>query len=127
MIRIIFLTLAVVVIVVEREVGVIALDQASAGRVVLGCRQRQASVFGQRIDGLHQAFSDQAAIVVLNGSGYDFGGRCRAAIYQDHQRIILASVASRCYVSLFWRRASVVRDDQLSLLQEFVGDAYAFA
>ena len=69
---------------------------------------------------------DQAAIVILNGSGYDFGGGCGAAIDQHHQRIFFAAVAVGGVVALFRRGAAVVRDDQLSLLQEFVGYAYAF-
>ena len=57
-IGVILFALAVVVVVVEREVGVIALDQASAGGVVLGGGQGQAGIFGERVYGLHQAFAE---------------------------------------------------------------------
>src|SRR5262249_45337070 len=66
--------LACVVIVVEGNASVIALDQAPAGRVVLGRGQRQAGILGKRIDGLHQAFTEsylahnESTIVILNGS-----------------------------------------------------------
>ena len=91
--------LAVVIVVVERDVRVVALNQASARRVVLGGRQRQAGVFRQRIHGLHQTLAkcvfadDQPAIVVLNRARNNLGRRCRATIDQHHQRIFLAAIA----------------------------------
>src|SRR5208283_4191488 len=132
-VRIIVLALAVVIVIVQRLVGVIALDQASAGGVVLRGGEGQAGIFRQRIHGLHQALAerdfanDQAAIVVLNGSGDNFGGGGGAAIDQHHQRIILASIAVGRYVALFGGRAAVVGNDQLSLLEKFVGYADALA
>src|SRR5208282_140874 len=69
---VILFPLAIIVIIVEREIGVIALDQASAGGVVLRGGEGQAGIFRQRIHGLHQALAerdfanDKAAIVVLN-------------------------------------------------------------
>src|ERR1019366_4868442 len=45
----------VIVVIEERLVAVIALDQAAAGRVEMRRSERQAGVFGKRIDGLHQA------------------------------------------------------------------------
>ena len=99
--------LAVVVIVVERDVGVIALNQTSARRVVLRRGQRQAGVLGERIDGLHQTFAEsgfadnQSAIMVLNRAGNDLRCRSRAAIHQHDQRIFLAAVAVRRRVTLF--------------------------
>ena len=107
MVRVIVLAVTVVVIVVEREIGVIALNQASARRVVLGSGECKAGVLRQRIDGLHQSFTEgdfadnQAAIVVLDRSGDDFGRRCRAAIHQHHQRIIPSTVTMGRNVPLF--------------------------
>src|SRR6478609_3259637 len=55
-VRIIFL-LARVVIIVERNAVVIALNQPSAWRVVFGCSQRQAGILRQRIHGLYQSLA----------------------------------------------------------------------
>src|SRR5579864_4664424 len=50
----VFFSVAIVIVVVERYTGVVALNQATAWRVVLCRGQRQAGVLGQGIDGLHQ-------------------------------------------------------------------------
>src|SRR5205823_6537833 len=74
------LVLAIVIIVVKRDVAVVTLNQASAGRVVTRGGQRQPSVLRKRIDRLHQALAegdlayDQAAVVILNRSGNNLGG-----------------------------------------------------
>src|SRR5271157_1738586 len=116
----------VVIVVVERDIAVIALNQAAAGSVVLGRGQRQAGVIRKRIDGLHQAFAeggltrDEAAIVVLDGARDDLSRRSGAAIHQHHQRIILAAIAVCRLVNLLSRSASVMGNDDLTLLQELV-------
>ena len=78
------------IIVVERDVRIVALNQASAGRVVVSGGQSQASIFGERINGLHQAFAksgfadNQPAIMILNRASHDFRRRSRAAVNQNH-------------------------------------------
>ena len=68
----------VVVIVVERNSVVVALDEASAGRVVVIGRERKSRVIGERIDRLNQSLAegnfadDDRAVVVLERSGDDF-------------------------------------------------------
>src|SRR5271165_1812180 len=90
---------AVVVIVVERDVRVVALNQTSAGRVVVRRGQGQAGIFRQRIDGLHQSLAerdftyDQAAVVILNCARDDFGGGSGQTIDEYDDGIILAAVA----------------------------------
>src|ERR1051326_6703761 len=46
--------IAVVIVVVKRNVAVVALNEASARRVVVRGGQRQPGVLRQRINGLHQ-------------------------------------------------------------------------
>src|SRR5262249_16451094 len=93
--------LAVVVVVVERNACVLALNQAAAGRVVLGGSECQAGIFRKRIHRLYQALAkggftyNQPAIVVLDGAGDNFRGGSRAAIDQHHQRIFFAAIAVR--------------------------------
>src|SRR5215469_1010988 len=65
--------------------------------------------------------------MVLDRAADDLSRRCGAAIYQHNQRIVLAAVAMGSAVDLFGRVASVMRDDDLSLVQELVGYANAFA
>src|SRR5579872_213477 len=124
---------AVVVVVVERNVAVITLNQSAAGCVVVGRRQRQSGIFGQRIHSLHQALAErdftgnQPAIVILNRSGDDLSRRRSQPVDQNYDRIILAAIAVLRNVTLFCRGAPVMGDDELSLLQELVGNAHALA
>src|SRR3979409_1682744 len=66
------------VIVIKRDVGVLALNQASTRSVVLGGGQGQTSVLGKREHSLHQALAegdftdDQSAVMVLDRSADDF-------------------------------------------------------
>src|SRR5205085_5588385 len=97
---------AVVVVVIERNAAVFALDQASAGGVILGSGQRQTGVIGERIHGLHQTFAegglacDESAIMVLYSTSDNFSRRSRTPIYQHHERIILAAIALGRFVLL---------------------------
>src|SRR6266566_3371270 len=78
--------LAVEIVVVERDIRIIALNQTSAGRVVFGGGQSQACVLRKRIDRLHEPFAEggfagyQSAVMILNGAGNNFLRRSRAAI-----------------------------------------------
>src|SRR5277367_3957849 len=45
------------VIVIKRDVGIVALNETSAGRVVVGGGESQSGIFGQRINRLHQPFA----------------------------------------------------------------------
>ena len=75
----VFLALTVEVIVVERNVGVVTLNQAHAGRVILRRGQGQTGILRKRIDSLNQPFAessfshDQAAIMILYSSSNNFG------------------------------------------------------
>ena len=70
---------------------------------------------------------NQSPIVILNGAGDDLSRRCGATIYEDNQRILFAAVAMSCTVNLLRAGTAVMRDDDLSLLEELVGYADAFA
>ena len=124
---------AVVVVVVERNVAVVALDQPSTGRVIVRRGERQASIFRQRIHSLHQTLAkrdfarDQPAVVVLNRSGNNLRRRSGEPVHQNHQRIILPAVAMLRHVTLLGGSAPMMRDDELTFLQELVGYANAFA
>src|SRR5580700_6564252 len=64
--------LGIVVIVVERNVFVVALDQSAAWRVVTSGGQKKRRVFAERILRLHEALAkarladNQSAIVILD-------------------------------------------------------------
>ena len=69
--------IAIEVIVVKRDIAVVALNQAAARRVVLCRGQCEASVIRKWIHRLNQTFAegdlanDQPPIVVLNRSGHN--------------------------------------------------------
>jgi hypothetical protein len=122
----------VIVVIEERLIGVIALDEAAAGCIEMGRGERQAGVFGERIDGLHQPFAESgfaqypAAIVILQGAGDNLGGGSRRAVHQHDDGILMPVVAVAGGVSLFRRGAAVVGNDGLPFLQELVGHGDAF-
>src|SRR5205809_4912592 len=78
--------LAVEIVVIERNIRIIALNQTSAWRVVFGGGQSQAGVLRKRIDRLHEPFAEggftghQSAVMILNGAGNNFRRRSRPAI-----------------------------------------------
>ena len=88
-----------VVVIEERDVGVVALDQPSAGRVVAVGGQRQAGVLGQREHGLHQALAERrfaqnpGAVVILQRARHDLRRRRREMVDQHHDRIVMPVVA----------------------------------
>ena len=100
-----------VVVIEERDVGIIALDQAAAGRVVVRGGERQAGVIAQRENGLHQSLAEgglaqnPGAVMILQRAGDDLRGRSGIAIHQHHDRIIVAviAVARRCRSSRLTR------------------------
>src|SRR5262249_52044872 len=81
--------LALVVILVERNRLVVALNEAAAGRVVASSRQGKAGVFAERLNGLHEALAEsgfaynQATIVILHGAGDDFCGGGGIVVDED--------------------------------------------
>src|ERR1039457_2653529 len=123
----------VIVVVVKRNAAVIALDQAAARGVILRRGQRQSCILRQRIYGLHQTLAEcgltgnQSPIVVLNSARDDLRRRSRSAVHQYDQRIILASVAVGSFVNLLRGSSPAMGNDDLSLFQELVRHAHAFA
>src|SRR5258705_7269902 len=69
-----------VVVVIERDVVVVALDEAAGRRVVVVGGKSQTRVLGDSEDGLNETLAeggfadDQSAIVILQGAGDDFSG-----------------------------------------------------
>src|ERR1700687_821341 len=118
-----------VVIVVQRDLLLITLDEATAWRVVASGRQRQAGIFTQTGDCLNQSlpkagFADhQTPIMVLNRSGNDFRRRSGKAIDQDDDRYSNALIPVDCPVSALGSAPAVMRHDKLIFLQEHVRDA----
>ena len=119
----------IVVIVVERDVFVIALDQPAAGSVVARGGQQQRGIFAERELRLHEALAeacladDQAAIVILNGAGDDFRSRRALAVDQHDERNLDALIAAHRIVAAFRRRAAAMRNHELILFEEHVRHA----
>ena len=72
--------LALVVIFVERDGFVIALNEAATGSVVASSGESKTGIFGERLNSLNESLAeggfanDEAAVVILNGARNDFSG-----------------------------------------------------
>ena len=118
----------VIVVVVERNPVVFPLDQPSRGCVVVIGRQREAGVFREVVDRLHQAFAkggfahNQRPVMVLQSARNDLRGRSRVTVHQHDDREDMSAVAMRGRVHLVGISASALRNDRLPLGQQVVAN-----
>src|SRR5260370_38959288 len=123
---------ALVVIFVERNGVIVALNEAAAGRVVTGRSQRESSVFAQRSDGLHQALAergfthDKATVVVLHCAGNDFGGGSGVAINENHEWDVVALIPANRVVAAIAGAPAMVRNESLVFVWEHVANSDGF-
>ena len=109
-----------VVVVVERDVVVVALDEAAGRGVVVVSRQGEAGVLGDLEDGLDEALAegglagDEGAVVVLKCAGDDLGGRGGAAVDEDDDGVLLSLFAVGGAIDLVREGATALRDDDLT-------------
>src|SRR5205807_869214 len=68
---------------------------------------------------------DKSAIMVLNRSRYNLGRRSCSAVHQHNQRIISPAIPVRCHVPALRGRPPMMRNNQLSFVQELVGNSNA--
>ena len=121
-----------VVVVVERDVVVVALDEAAGGRVVVVGREGEAGVFGDLEDGLDEALAeggfadDEGAVVILQGAGDDLGGRGGVAIDEDDDGELRPLLAVGGAVDLVGEGAAALRDDDLTLVEKLVAHVDGF-
>ncbi len=91
-----------VVIFVEGDGFVIALNQAATGSVVTRGSQRETGVFAERGHRLNQALAEggfadnQTAVVILHRAGNDLRSRSRIIIHQDDERHSVTAIAAHC-------------------------------
>ena len=123
---------ALVVIGVEGDGFVIALDEASAGSVIASGGESEAGVFRERRDSLHEAFAecgfanDQPAIMVLDSAGDDFRGGGGVVVDEDDEGHVHALIAADSVEAAFWGAASMIRNDELILFEEHITDGDGF-
>src|SRR5208283_2480313 len=123
---------AFVVIFVEGHGLVVALNQAAGRRVVTCSRECQAGVFRKRRDGLDEALAElgfannQAAVMVLHRAGNDFGGGGGVIVHKNYERHGHALIAADGDEAALRGIASVIRDDELALVEEHVADSDGF-
>src|SRR5208283_3019606 len=92
--------LALVVIGVERDGFVIALDEAAAGSVVARGGESEAGVFSEALHGLHEALAEsgfanhEAAVVILNGASDDFRGGGGIVVDEDDEGHVQTLIAA---------------------------------
>src|SRR5580700_2905350 len=122
--------LRVVVIIVERDVFVITLNQAAAGRVITGSGEQQSRVFAERELGLHQTLAearfadDQAAVMILYGPRNDFGSGSALPIDEDDDGDFKSLVSAHGVVAALRGRTSAVRNHDFVFVQEHIGQTY---
>src|ERR1700691_5218349 len=119
--------LGIIVIIVERNILVVALDQAPAGGVVTRGGEQHSGVFAERELSLHQALTeagfsnDQAAIVVLNGARHDFRGRGALSVDQHNDGNFQALISTQGVIAPLRGQTPVMRNHNFVLVQEHVG------
>ena len=123
---------ALVVVLIERDGFVIALNQSAARSVVAGGGEREARVFAERLYGLYEPLTersltdDEAAIVILHRAGNNFRGRGGVVIHQDDERNRDALIAADGVIAMVLRSAAVMRNDELIFFKEHVADCNRF-
>ena len=122
-----------VVVVVERDVIVVALDEAAGRSVVVIGGEGEAGVFGDLEDGLDEALAeggftdDEGAVVILKRAGDDLGGGGGVAVDEDDDGVLVGTLlAAGGAVDLVREGATALGDDDLSLLEELVGHVDGF-
>jgi hypothetical protein len=122
-----------VIVVVERDVVVVALNEASGGSVVVVGREGQTGVLGDLEDGLDEAFAeggfadDEGAVVVLQGAGDDLSRGGGVAVDEDDDRVFVRTLlAVGGAVDLVGEGAAALGDDDLAFLEELVGHVDGF-
>ncbi len=124
--------LALVVIFVERDGFVIALNKATAGSVVASGGESEAGVFSERLNGLNETFAeggfadDEAAVMVLNSAGNDFSGGSGIVVDQDDDGNGHALIAADGAEVALWSAAAMIGNDHLALFEEHVADSNGF-
>jgi len=124
--------IANVVVVVERDVIIVALNEAAGRCVVVIGGESETGVFGDLEDGLDQALAecgfadDECAVVILQCAGDDLSRRSSVAIDQDDDGELWSVFAARGAIDLVGEGAAALRDDDLTLLQELVGHIDGF-
>ncbi len=122
--------LRIVVIIVERNVFVIALNQAAAGGVITRSGEQQSSVFAERKLGLHQAFAEasfadhQAAVMILYGARNDFGSGGALPVDQHHHGNFDSLVSAHGVVAALRGRTAAMRNHDFVFVEEHIGEAY---
>jgi len=118
----------IVIVVVKRDAGVVALNEAAGRRVVMVGRQGEAGIFAQIVYGLNEAFAeggftdDEGAVVILQCAGDDFGCRCGVAIDENYDGKLLAVVAVGGGVVLVGVGTAALGNDGLALGEKVVAD-----
>ena len=103
--------------------GVIALNQAAAGRVVVGDGQQQGGALREGELRLHQTLSKSGfaqqpgPVVILQGARHDFGRGSRPAVHQDDDGIALRGGLRLGAENLLLLRAPPVAHHHLPIVQ----------
>src|SRR6202020_2383351 len=105
---------------------VVALDEATTGRVVVIRGERKTGVIGELEDSLAQSFAESSlanelrAVVILQRAGYDLRRRCSVVVHENDDREFGSAVAVGYAIDLFRVRAAPLGDDQHAALEQLI-------
>src|SRR5579859_2231358 len=125
-------SIAVIKVVVERDVRVVPLNQTAARSVVTGGGEQQKGFLAQGVFALHETLAKtwlahhQGAVVILQGTRHNFSSAGGIAVDENDHGIFISLVAPCREPSLLLRISSVVGDDELILFEEVIGNVHRF-
>ena len=102
------------------------LDASARWSVVTGNGQANGRTIVELDRLLHQSFTERASaddgttVVVLNGSGKDFAGRCRTFVQENDERHLLATARTIRRIVFAWGLPSFCVNNEASFRKEFV-------
>src|SRR6516165_10262921 len=106
----------------------LGLDRTARRREIARRGQPQGTVAGtERDDGLHRALAERTGAhqgrppVILQRAGDDLGGRGRAAVDQDDDRLALGEIARLCTETLGLLGVAAAGRDDLAAFEEGIG------
>src|SRR4029077_21085453 len=121
--------LGVVVVVVEGDGLVIALNEPPAGSVILRGGEQEGGVFAELVLRLDQGFAktsftdDEPAIVVLKRAGDNLRGGGALSIDEDDERHVKLALGARGVIGAVRGGAAAMADDELVFVEETVSEA----
>src|SRR6185437_2222523 len=121
-----------VVVVEERNVRIVPLNQTPAGSVIVLGGEGKPGVVAQRVNGLHQTLTEcrvaqyPGAVMILQRTRYNLRSGGRITVHENNNRVALAIPAAMSQVGLFGIGAPFMRNNHLATVQPAAGGRHTF-